>query len=103
MARSYGVRCIFKRRGQPHYEERITLWRANSFEAAIERAEAEAVDYQEGSESEYMHMAQVYELAAGRVGDGSEVFSLIRDSSLGPKEYITRFFDTGSERQGKVE
>ena len=102
MARWYGVRCIFKRRGLPHYEERITVWRADSFEAAIERAEAEAIDYQEGSESDYLRIAQCYELVKS-VGDGSEVFSLIRDSALDPDEYISRFFDTGTERQRNVE
>lgn len=102
MARWYGVRCIFKRRGLPHYEERITVWRADSFEAAIECAEAEAIDYQEGSESDYLRIAQAYELVKS-VGDGSEVFSLIRDSALDPDEYISRFFDTGTERQRNVE
>jgi len=33
------------------------------------------------------------------LGDGDEVFSLIRASELSPDEYITRFFDTGCENQ----
>ena len=102
MARWFGVRCIFKRRGKPHYEERITLWHADSFETAIERAEAEAIEYQEIIESDYLHIAQAYELADG-AGDGSEVFSLFRESSLGPEEYVSRFFDTGTEIQKKGE
>jgi hypothetical protein len=33
---------------QAIYEERITLWRATSFEEAVEKAEAEARNYVEG-------------------------------------------------------
>ena len=33
---------------------------------------------------------------------GVEVFSLIRDSPLAPREYVDRFFDTGAEHQRKV-
>lgn len=47
----YSVRCIFKhpsrhdmtKRGL--YEERVTIWKANSFEEAIENAELEAKEY----------------------------------------------------------
>jgi hypothetical protein len=42
----FAVRCVF--RGTKEltlYEERVTLWRADSFEDAIERAEAEADEY----------------------------------------------------------
>jgi hypothetical protein len=102
MGRWYGVRCIFKRRDGPHFEERITVWRAESFELAIERAEAEAIGYQDVSESDYLRIAQAYELVGG-VTDGSEVFSLMRDSPLAQDEYIVRFFSTGMERQRKVE
>jgi len=30
------------------------------------------------------------------------VFSLMRDSSLGPQEYVDAFFDTGNERQSSA-
>jgi hypothetical protein len=36
-------------------------------------------------------------------GSGVEVFSLIRDSDLPPKEYLDQFFDTGTEHQGKTD
>jgi len=32
---------------------------------------------------------------------GMEVFSLMRDSDLPPREYLDSFFDTGSERTQK--
>ncbi len=98
----YGVRCLFKWRDRPEYEERVTLWRATSFEAAIERAEAEASEYGADTELEYLGLAQAFDLKADQIADGSEVFSLIRTSPLAPREYINRFFDTGSERQRNI-
>jgi hypothetical protein len=80
------------------YEERITLWQARSFEDAIKLGEAEAEEYGEAAGLEYLHLAQVFDQKAKRVGNGSEVFSLMRDSPLAPNDYINRFFDTGDER-----
>ena len=100
--RWYGVRCIFKWRDRPEYEERITVWRATSFEAAIERAETEANQYAANIGFEYLGLAQAFELSVDQIEDGSEVFSLIRTSPLAPDEYVNRFFDTGSERQRNI-
>lgn len=102
----YAVRCVF-RFSEPQYvagypfEERITLWRATSADQAIERAEAEALEYAENldeSTETYLGLAQSYKLA-DEPGDGAEVFSLIRMSRLEPSKYLDTFFDTGTERQ----
>lgn len=95
----YGVRCIFKWRNHPSYEERITVWRAESFEAAVELAEAEAKAYADAVGFEYLRLAQAFDTRAVRISHGSEMFSLIRTSSLEPSEYLNRFFDSGSEHQ----
>jgi hypothetical protein len=97
--RWYGVRCIFRVRGKPLYEERITLWRVSSFESAIEAAEEEARDYQTMAGSEYLGLAQAYQLSSKRVTTSSEVFSLVRSSALEPTEYVDHFFATGAELQ----
>lgn len=81
--------------GRP-YEERITLWRAESFEEAIEQAEAEALQYTE-DRGEYLDFAQAFRLF-DEPGEGAEVFSMLRDSELEPDEYVTAFFDSGLER-----
>src|SRR5712691_470455 len=99
----YGVRCIFKLGDQPLYEERITLWRARSFAEAVELAEADAEHYAATNGLDYLHLTQVFDQKSEIVGSGSEVFSLIRESRLAPDDYINRFFDTGSERQGTLE
>ena len=104
----YSVRCVLALGWPPEaagetYEERITLWRASSAKEAIARAEAEALDYAaviEESPCTYTGLAQCYRLV-DEPGDGAEVFSLMRDSKLEPDAYLDRFFDTGSERQGK--
>jgi len=87
------VRCVFKFPPRPDspegsvaiYEERVTIWQAESHAAAIAQAEAEAETYVADINGEY-------------VADGAEVFSLMRDSDLKPSAYLNHFFDTGRER-----
>ncbi|MFB6838546.1 hypothetical protein [Streptomyces sp. NPDC056361] len=99
----YAVRCVFRwdaSEGAP-YEERLTLWQAVSMDQAIARAEGEARTYARENDHRYLELAQCYRLdTAGRPGDGDEVFSLLRDSSLGEEAYLDRYFDTGHEHQG---
>jgi hypothetical protein len=103
------VRCVFRCGWPPKFagrafEERITLWRADSFDHAIECAEAEAREYAAtitDSQDAYLGLAQAYRLS-DVPGDGAEVFSLVRASKRTPKAYIDRFFDTGKERQQQL-
>jgi hypothetical protein len=105
----YAVRCIFRSGWPPEaagktYEERITLWRADSFDHAIERAEAEAREYSTtltDSPDTYLGLAQAYRLDDAP-GDGAEIFSLLRDSNRKPKSYLNHFFDTGNEHQQRL-
>ena len=97
----YGVRCVFRWDHGGCYEERITLWRAGSFDEAIELAEAEANAYAQDLEDyplTYVEFAQAYKLS-DVPGHGAEVFSLPRDSDLEAQEYLSTFFDTGREHQ----
>lgn len=102
----YAVRCVFAVGWPPEavgntYEERITLWHAESIDEAIERAETEAGEYAEAIEESphrYLGLAQAFHLS-DVPADGAEVFSLMRQSNLEPDDYLTRYFDTGSERQ----
>jgi len=110
MADWFAVRCLFATNWPPEarghtYEERITLWQAKSIEEAIARAEVEAHEYAsviEESPHEYLGLAQACRLVTPPV-DGSEVFSLMRDSDLGASEYLAKFFATGRERLGHIE
>jgi hypothetical protein len=93
------VRCIFKATDPSAYEERITLWLADSTQSAIRMAEVEAAQYADQVGFEYVGLAQAYDLKSELVGSASEVFSLIRKSDLSPPDYIDQFFDTGEEFQ----
>lgn len=102
---SFSVRCLFRWTPIPSekvkyaYEERITLWQADSFDTAIGLAEQEARQYAAKSGFEFLNFCQTYELAERIEVHGAEVFSLIRESDLEPSDYIDAFFDTGLERQ----
>jgi hypothetical protein len=95
----FGVRCVFRWAQPPTYEERITLWEAESLDDAIAMAETEAAAYARRLDSEYLEIAQAYWIGPSRPAHGSEAFSLMRDSELEPDEYLDTFFDTGQERQ----
>jgi hypothetical protein len=100
--RWYAVRSLFRFSSEEgdSYEERITLWVADSFGAALEKAGTEAQEYAEFAGAIYLaDFGQAYHLADAPPRDGSEVFSLIRDSALPPGAYVDRFFATGQERQ----
>jgi hypothetical protein len=91
-----GVRCVFRStiEGNQVYEERVTLWLAEDMHLAIARAEAEALEYADAVDAEYTGLAQAY-LLVDPVGDGAEVFSLMRTSSLDVEDYLDRHFETG--------
>ncbi len=101
----YAVRCLFQ---SPQaegysYEERVTLWNADSFAQAVALADTEALQYatdvsDKTSRTEYAGLAQSYWLT-DKPGHGSEVFSLIRDSELPADDYVARFFTSGQEPQ----
>jgi hypothetical protein len=101
------VRCLFEvdpggqEDGEPRtYEERVTIWLADGFDAAIALAEAEAEQYAQTVNGRYLGLAQAY-VMEGEPHHGAEVYSLIRDSDLPPQPYLDRFFDSGTERHGR--
>ena len=80
------------------YEERITLWVASDIDEAIALAEEEARAYASDGD-DYLGYCQACALIESIGMSGVEVFSLLRQSDLGPKEYIDAFFDTGEEHE----
>lgn len=94
----------------PVYEERVTMWDAQDFEAAHILARNEAEAYSEAlHDGKVLDLFQVYRLfdePADQPGvfsaiHGAEVFSLIRESELDPPEYLRSFFDTGLEQESR--
>ncbi|MFI1197076.1 hypothetical protein ACH4T9_28000 [Micromonospora sp. NPDC020750] len=101
----FSVRCVFRVEADPTsqlYEERLTLWRAQSFDQAIALAEDEGLRYAaEQAGMDFVGLAQAFRLF-DEPGHGAEVFSMVRASELEPPAYLTRFFDTGEERQSDI-
>ncbi len=97
----FGVRCVIEFRSRGVFEERVTVWRAQSHEGAIGRAEDEARAYAD-DDGNYVGFAQSFELY-GEPADGVEVFSLMRASSLDARAYVDRFFATGAEREQRAD
>ena len=83
------------------YEERITLWQAETFEEAIELAEAEVATYLMDRAS-FAGLSQAFKLFHPP-GHGVEVYSLLRGSDLDADDYIEAFFDTGNEFNGHID
>lgn len=94
----FSVRSIIKH--EDNFEERITLWRALSFEHALVLAEAESRDYAETLSAGDCGLYQAYDLGEEeQLTSGAEVFSLMRRSVEPAEVYLSRFFDTGAEIQ----
>ena len=64
---------------------------------AIRLAENEARRYA-AENDKYLGLAQAYELYDDIATEGTEAFSLLRESDLEPDDYLSAFFDTGNER-----
>ena len=103
---SYGVRCVFEAPTESFntkrhlYEERITVWSAESLDDALDKAVAEANAYSEKhSGYRFSGLSQGFSMFPSIEADGVEVFSLLRESDLELDEYLDSFFSTGDERQ----
>ncbi len=103
----FAVRCVFllqglgdlEAAGANLYEERITMWKAESSDDALAYAETEATQYAEVlPPNRYLGIAQLYEMV-DTPKHGAEIFSLVRESDLPDDVYLDTFFDTGTERQ----
>ena len=101
----YSVRCHFlwsKGEWAPEqaFEERVTLWRAESGEEAVGLAEDEAKRYANAAAGDitYLGACSAYHLSdTGFAVVGKEVFSQLRYSDLQPSAYLDRYFFTGEE------
>ena|SRR5579872_4411622 len=107
---TFGVRSVLRwsrwadQRKKYVYEERITLWSAETFEEALELAEREAEEYagETTMATKRCGLLQGYWLVDDLKlkKQGIEVFSLLRESDLTPNAYLNAFFDTGDEYEG---
>ncbi len=96
----FSARTVYEhdRPGDGLFEERIVVLRAGSFDEALERAAVEGAAYATAVGCVYTGYVSVFEMVEETLGDGAEVFSLMRDSDLAAEDYIDRFYTTGDER-----
>lgn len=97
----YGVRLIYRLSGsvQQAFEERVILVRASSGEEAIIQAERFSKEYETvvTAYTGYALAFHIFDENGPCLGEGVEVFSLIRLSELDTDAYLDRFHDTGNE------
>ena len=79
------------------YEERIVVIQADSPSDAIQRGEAEAAEYARANEADYLGFIDTFHMFSNRVNSGTEVYSLLRTSPLAPKEFVSTYFDDGTQ------
>jgi hypothetical protein len=98
----YAARTIYSHSGDSVdnlYEERIIVLKASSFDEAISEAEKEANEYADPeSGTIYLEFVNVFKLYEKDIEHRTEVYSLMRESNLKPKNYLDTFFDTGTEK-----
>src|SRR5262245_38685144 len=98
----YAAKCIFLHGGisQPKkkacYEERITLIRARGFKEALRKGEAEARRYAKSLQgTEYLGFISVYHLFDSKIGDGTEIYSVMQSIRLSRRDYLRRYTSGG--------
>jgi hypothetical protein len=96
----FAVKCLFSHPSRADdserflYEERITLWRARTFEEAFALAEAEAAEYARCSTCTFVRATDSFHLFVGSPSHGSEIWSLMRGSGMEPELYAETFCAT---------
>jgi hypothetical protein len=103
----YGAKTIYKHSlieddiAKTLFEERVVLFQAIDFDGAIAQAEAEAGAYALSHDVEYLGFMDVFYIFDEKVGQGTEVYSLMRESGLSGQGYLDRFYHDGNERWQK--
>jgi len=103
----YGIKLVFRHLnlevgvpGSSVYEERVVLVNAGSEDEAVSLAELEAVEYaKDVGGCEYLEFSSCFHTYEGKIVHLSEVYSIMRESSLSPEEYLDTFYETGLERE----
>ena len=101
-AQWFGVRCWFLfeasavvAEAAQTYEERVTIWHADTLDEARSRAIAEADTYAgETGATRIDYVRETFRMF-DPPGEGIEVWSSMRSSWLPPDEYVARFVTEG--------
>jgi len=95
----YSVRSIYRRDttedGKPRrsFEERVVLFRAESFEAALAKGEAEAKCYAADlSGGKMLDRVVAYHIHDDELREGDEIWSCIRDLDTTDEEFLRQVY-----------
>jgi hypothetical protein len=103
----FAVKCLFSHPSRATdaeqflYEERITLWRAASWDEAFRLAEAEAQEYASSDDCVFITATDAFHLFDESVGAGTEVWSTMRGSGMDADTYKKTFCATPRDRIGE--
>jgi hypothetical protein len=100
----YSIRSIFHHPTRSEsdelylYEERVTLWNAESLSVAYKLAEDEAVRYASEAKAVFVRTSDGFSLFDDKFASGIEVWSKMRGSNFSPEDYIETFIWTRKDR-----
>ena len=100
----YGVKCLIEKIGLSEvpdahvYEERVVIFRASDFDDAMEQAEREASEYAQQSGGHYIGYCNAFKIDSAKIENGTEVYSVMREVTASPSEFITRYYDDGRDK-----
>jgi len=100
----YSVKCLFHHPARKSdsedflYEERVTLWKAASFEEAHQFAEQEARQYASEAKCVFVALTDSFHLFEEKLSPGAEVYSSMRGSNLRPADFRKTFCVTARDR-----
>ncbi|MFT4176190.1 MAG: hypothetical protein QM627_06000 [Luteolibacter sp.] len=101
----FSVRCLFSHPTRAEdgdgqlYEERITLWRCDSWDEAYRLARLEAETYAKEADAILIGTTDAFHLFDAECGHGTEVWSTMRGSHLDSKTYTNTFCNTDRDRK----
>jgi hypothetical protein len=96
----FTVCCLFSHPtrandGDGHlYEERVTLWRSESWDEAYRLARIEALRYAEEADAIFIDTTDACNLFDPECGHGTEVWSVMRGSHFDARTYTNTFCTT---------
>ena len=92
----YSAKCIFRHietdSRRQMFEERITLHKAEDWDAAIEKAEVNAKQYCADVDCEFTGFVDVFEFFDEKIKDETEVYSSMQDNDLESNAYLNQFY-----------
>lgn len=100
----YSVKTLLYNTEVKTYEERIVLFRANSFDDAESQAIAQSKEHVSNLNGIiFIGIIDVFHLYDQPIGSGSEVFSQMIKSDLSSKEFIQRFYNLDLDKDIKTQ